>query len=308
MRVTGLITIQVNSPHGPPTHPPMSETAEKAVSLLRGKKSYHPEAERTLPVLVRQARAFQTIEYGVLAPEVGVSSPRNLGYPLGAIGQTMLDLGQRWDEKIPPIQAIVVNKTDGLPGDGVAHFAPDPAVFATATRAEKRIIVRGMLQEVFTYPDWDRVLQALDLHSASPPSLPPVDSVAPNVRGGVGEGEEHLALKRLVAQSPNLVGAAGMKPEIEARLYSGDSVDVLFRGRRRMLAVEVKGERSAPNDILRGLFQCVKYAAVLEAQARVEGARMDVEAVLVLGGHLPGDLRGIANTLGYPVIDQVTAG
>ena len=115
-----------------------------------------------------------------------------------------------------------------------------------------------------------------------------------------------MALKQLISESPHSVGAEGMTPEVEASLYSGDAVDVLFRGRRRVRAIEVKGEQSATNDLMRGLFQCVKYQAVLDAQAKIEGVRMDVEAVLALGGRLPDDVRAIANTLGIQVVDQLT--
>ena len=67
----------------------MSETTGSK-SLFESPKPYHPAARLTLPVLVRQARASETIQYGVVAAEVGVSSPRNMAYPLGSIGQTLL--------------------------------------------------------------------------------------------------------------------------------------------------------------------------------------------------------------------------
>ena len=139
----------------------MTETAEKAVSLLGVTKPYHERARRALPILVQQARALETIQYGLLAAELGMPNPRNLNYPLGAIGQTLLDLSDEWGARVPPLQALVINKSDGLPGEGVAHFMPDAKVFARATRAERRMIVQAMLREVYTYPDWNRVLVRL---------------------------------------------------------------------------------------------------------------------------------------------------
>ena len=281
----------------------MSETATKAKSLFESPKPYHTAARLTLPVLVRQAKASETIQYGAVAAEVGVSSPRNMAYPLGSIGKTLLELGRQWCETIPPIQAIVVNKKDGIPGVGVAHFTRDARVFTSATRQEKTRIVREILHNVFTYRDWDRILRALGLQPLPTPELPPVSTSAGR-RGG--EGSEHLALKRLISESPHTVGAEGMTPEFEASLQSGDSIDVLFRGRRRELAVEVKGKQSANDDVVRGLFQCVKYQAVLDAEAKIKGVRMDIEAVLALGGRLPNHVRAIANTLGIRVIDRLT--
>ena len=94
----------------------MSETAERVKSLFKSPKSYHSAARPTLPILVRQAKASESIQYGALATEVGVSSPRNMGYPLGSIGQTLLELGRRWRQTIPPIQAIVMTKAGGIGG------------------------------------------------------------------------------------------------------------------------------------------------------------------------------------------------
>ena len=67
-----------------------------------------------------------------------------------------------------------------------------------------------------------------------------------------------------------------------------------------------RGSNPATGDIKRSLFQCVKYQAVLDAEAKIKGMRMDVEAVLALGGCLPDDVRAIANTLGIQVIDHIT--
>lgn len=275
----------------------MTTTAEKAKSLFEDRRGYHDEARRTLPVLVRQAQAGETIEYGVIADEVGVNGARNMGYPLGCVGKTLLQLGERWGTKIPPIETIVVNKEDGLPGIGVAHFLPNPRAFSRATTREKRIIVRSVLQEVFEYRHWDRVLKSLGLEA-----IPRVELPGPRPRGSGGEGPEHLALKNWIADNPDAVGAAGMAPEVEQYLSSADVVDVVFRGPQRVLAVEVKGVSSSPEDQVRGIFQAVKYRAVLEAEAKVEGVRTEVDAVLVLGGNLPDDVRGIANTLGVKVL------
>ena len=283
----------------------MAETGKVATGLIDGGKVYQERARRALPILVRQAKAHQTMFYGELAAELGAPNPRTMNYPLGAIGQALLNLGKTWGRPVPPIQALVVNRATGLPGDGIEVFAPSAEAFKKASRQKRQLIVRLMLNEVFTYPDWDLVLEALGLQPTSAPPLPPVAEVL--WRGGGGEGAEHHALKNAVAQNPGWVGLRkGLSPgETEARLYSGDSLDVLFEDSRQRIAVEVKGRSAFRSDIVRGLFQCVKYEAVLNAQARVSGLALDCEAVLALGGVLSRDLVALRHTLGIKVFENV---
>ena len=283
----------------------MAETGEVAVGMTDGDKQYQERARRALPILVRQAMAHRTMFYSELATELGISNPRTLNYPLGAVGNTMLDLAKTWGRPVPSIQALVVNKSTGLPGEGIACFAPDAESFKGMSRQARQLTVDRMLHEVFTYAHWNRVLEALGLRPASGVPLPPVSAAVPG--GGAGEGAEHLALKNAVAQNPGWVGLPRrLSPgDTEARLQSGDSVDVLFGDSRRRTAVEVKG-RSAPySEIVRGFFQCVKYEAVLNAEAHVSVHHVDCQAVLALGGVLPKDLVALRHTLGVKVFDNM---
>ena len=230
----------------------MSETAEKAKSLFEESRPYHEDARRVLPVLVRQALGGHDIEYGVLAEEVGINGARNTAFPLGCIGKTRLELGRRWKKEIPPIETLAVNKSDRLPGIGVAHFTPDPAVFLSASRAERRIIVEGIHKRVFAYDHWNEVLSSLDVQALPAARLPDPRRA---LVGAGGESAEHLALKNAIAARPQLVGASGMTAETERPLLSGDVVDVLLTNRARTLAVEVKSRRSGVDDITRGVLQ-----------------------------------------------------
>lgn len=47
---------------------------------------------------------------------------------------------------------------------------------------------------------------------------------------------------------------------------SGDEVDVFFERGQRADLVEVKSIRSSEPDLVRGVYQCVKYRAVFTAQ------------------------------------------
>ena len=66
------------------------------------------------------------------------------------------------------------------------------------------------------------------------------------------------------------------------------------------------GRAPAPvGEVIRGLFQCVKYEVVLDAEARVTGSRADCEAVLALGGSFPGELTPLRHTLRVKVFENL---
>ena len=160
---------------------------------------------------------------------------------------------------------------------------------------------------IYAYPHWNDVLRALDVDPASA-DLQALTDAATSSRGRGGEGPEHLALKEYVAKTPVLAGLpSGHAPgSIEWRLPSGDCVDVVFAGNGRVTAVEVKSHISGPEDVARGVYQCVKYRAVLEAQASVSNDPYDVAVLLVLGGELPHGTLELANAFGVSVLTSVS--
>ena len=204
---------------------------------------------------------------------------------------------ENWGRPVPLIQALVINKSSKRPGAGFAIFAPDEKDFDQATW-------RRLRDEVWDFPDWGEVLDALEL-SRAVVELPPVDEIS--AHGGGGEGAEHKRLKEAVSVNPQWSGLPNsLSPgKVEASLYSGDSLDVLFSDSNRRIAVEVKGASAPVGEVIRGLFQCVKYEAVLDAEARVAGSRADCEAVLALGGSFPGELTPLRHTLGVRVFENL---
>lgn len=281
------------------------DTGELSAGDFRGNKLYEQRARLALPMLVRQAIAGHPIQYRDLAEEIGMPNPRNLNYVLGAIGNEMLDLGKRWQKKVPPIQALVINKATQMPGAGISWFAPDAEGFKQASPKLQREIVKVMLLEVFSYSKWNKVLSACGLEP-----LPNSILHAPkptNVGWGGGEGENHRNLKEAVAQHPEWVGLpSSMAPgELEVPLRSGDSVDVIFQNTKQRIAIEVKGSGAAISEISRGLFQCVKYLAVLEAESGADQLNLACRASLAIGDKFPPELVGLRNTLGIQVYDEL---
>ena len=125
---------------------------------------------------------------------------------------------------------------------------------------------------------------------------------------GGGEGKAHKKLKQYVKRTPGILGLprrAAEAADSEYALPSGDSVDVMFCHKGKMIAVEVKSKKSNRDDIRRGIFQCVKYQAVTEATFKDNGKKPDVRSVLVLGGPLPAGLKATRKRLGVEVIENV---
>jgi hypothetical protein len=281
------------------------QTSTQASADLRdGQKLYLRRARLILPRLVRQAHANQRIVYSDLAAELSIPNVRNLNYPLGAIGRALAALGRQHKLAIPGIQALVVNKRTGVPGEGIGRFVT-PLDFREYSPELKRRHIQAAVNDICTFPRWDWVLEQFGLEP-----LPPISELLLAAAGRAGGGEEserHRALKLYVAAHPELVGLnLDVGPgKVEQPLASGDRIDVLFRHGQLQVGVEVKSDLSDEKDVIRGLFQCVKYQAVLEAQQKARNLVPHCRVVLVLQGGLSARCLRIKNTLGVTVLTHV---
>ena len=69
------------------------------------------------------------------------------------------------------------------------------------------------------------------------------------------------------------------------------------------IAIEVKSRISQDDDILRGIYQCVKYKAVLDSENKVHGVPDSSRSILVLEGYLSESNHQVKDTLGIEVIE-----
>lgn len=270
---------------------------------FHGDKLYQRRAREALPILVRQAKAGVPVVYEDLAEEMRMANPRNLNYPLGCIGDALNALSKRWRRKIPHIQALVVNKGTGLPGKGFDGFFKERGRH-WKTPQERRAVIQTYWSEITAFPYWDRVLVDLGL---TPPAVDIGPLLETAARRGGGEGPDHIAMKELVRDHPHLAGYNGLPPTVtlECPLPSGDCIDVMLETSASIYAIEVKPVRAPDYDIARGLFQCIKYRAVLEAEAAFKSDIRSVTAVLALGGEFPEALIPLRNSLGVKVFDKL---
>ncbi len=158
--------------------------------------------------------------------------------------------------------------------------------------------------EVYAYQHWDAVFQKVygekfELDSKIVARRKGTDGAEKDgqPRGGGGEGKNHKALRLWVCANPDQVAPrlGNVETKTEVVLPSGDRVDVVYYS-KQTLAVEVKSRDSNEADIERGIYQCVKYEAVLRAQD--PRTNPDIRSLLVTEEDLEPVLRDLAKKLG----------
>lgn len=273
-------------------------------NLLEGNKLYQARARVALPYLVKQAEARQTIYYSDLAKILEMPNPRNLNYVLGVIGNAMKELSLSTDIKIPPIQCIAIGKRTNLPGDGISWFI-DIADYSTRSPSQQKEFLDAMLAEIYLFPFWREVLHILGL---DPVQIDLQEELykAGKIKSG-GESESHKKFKEFVSKNPLILGLKNSLPDgiLEYVLPSADVIDILFIDQSLKIGVEVKSHISPPEDILRGIFQCVKYKHLIEAVQITNNQLPNSRVILALEGKLPEKYVITKNLLGIEVIENI---
>ena len=290
---------------------------------LEGSRTAEEYARLALPVLVEHVLqqtddVLVPITYQRLAELIGrrnkhgVPWARGLGHVLGRVTSLIDSVASRLSEVPPYLTTVVVLSSGanaGLPDKGVSGRWHG---YDLLSRDEMKAKVDAEYQRILRFGSrWNDVLRALGLSSIAPDQA----SGKPQARGGWagGESEQHKALKRYVREHPEQFGAgADWFAQEEYVLRSLDELDVMFKGDRHWVGIEVKSRVSdrLPRDYERGLYQVVKYRAVLEAQARVDHPRdpPSVRVLLVLESTLPVEYRQLAVELDVEYVETVGPG
>ena len=279
---------------------------------IHGNKPDHCKARKVLPILVRQAKARRGIYYDSLGRELGIYR-RHFSNSLDIIADTIDQMNARSSEKqIPYINSLVIEKETGLPAGGIDRILGEDLEKMSAEDRKNRLLEEK--DKVFRFDAWDDVLDKLFLQKALSGAtrikiLEALERVSKiGDKGAGGEGEEHEKLKAFIKDNPKEIGLQGkLKATVEYQLPSGDSIDVFFENSKHWYGVEVKSVISSENDIFRGIYQCVKYQAVMEAKMVFEKRQKKIEVILALGRALSSDHILVKNTLGVIVIENVIA-
>lgn len=260
---------------------------------------------KMIPILIRWAKQGLTnMTYDNLIKELGYIKFSGVGKQLGYIDDVFERLKKITGEKIPTLNALVKSKSSGLPSPGFSYVYTS---YDDMSEDEKKIFVMGLNKEALEYKQWDWVLSSLGLT----PSVINTTAIEAVIRSGKfhgkgGEGENHKKLKEYIYAHPEDIGIKDVvEKDTERVLLSGDRLDVYFKQiDGSCIAVEVKPSTSPDEDIMRGLYQCVKYKAIMDAEDKVHGKKLQNRSILVIGGELSTVNMMIRDTLEIQVIEN----
>ena len=250
--------------------------------------------------LIHAAKRRSSVTYGEAARrlendfEFETIFPTRMGIPAGALMYRILEV----QPDCPLLNILLVRQGDGMPGEGAGPFMADylgqPRLARPGYRdghpRRWRAACDEIAADVYAFRDWDRVYRKAfgeRLPTATRPEGTERDGTSHARRG---EGPNHKALRLWIAKNPRRVrrAYANFETDTEVVLESADRVDVVYYGPASTVVIEVKSLDSDELDLRRGVFQCIKYRAVMEAMDTRSDAL--VVPVLVTQTPLPGDL------------------
>lgn len=254
--------------------------------------------------LIHAAKNRSVVTYGQakrrLEAEGGFATifSAHMGVPAG-------ELMYRIQEVMPDcplLNVLLVQQKDGMPSEGAGPFMArhlsDPGLQVSGFRNKRpemwRTACETIATEVYAFNEWDGVYQ-LTFGEPLPAPTTPSGSERDGIRHRrSGEGQRHRVLRLWVKENPGSIRRAydAFRTETEVVLDSADRVDVVYYGPKSTVALEVKSSDSDESDLRRGIFQCIKYRAVMQAMDIRSDAH--VESLLVTQARLPGDLRDLA--------------
>ena len=242
--------------------------------------------------LVAAALDGDTLRYGQIRDRI----ENELGFhPIGRstrIGTVVGELMHRIDDAkpgAPLINVLVVGQNDGLPGSGAGGFMADHFNVEKLGEEDAKTNYPDLWREYSVKAAdevhevdaayWRKIYRKVFGAALSDEQIEDErrnrkqgseeDGLPSGTRryGKGGESEEHRSLRLWTMKHPSKVDPrfSGALAETEFDLLSGDRVDVMLRHKSKWIALEVKSRRSNEADYQRGVYQCVKYRAVLEA-------------------------------------------
>lgn len=292
--------------------------------FLFGTKFAEKYARRALPVLVqwveeekfnRRVPNIREHTYQELATILGdVSKTHPMQSALGALGFALEELQEcfpkEFGKRIPPIELLVWTKGAKRPGDsGFSFIGVSKKQVQKLPELTLQKLAAQTRQEILAYPHWRKVLKVLHLQPLTL-RLPNAESIKkdPSFCGlGGGESLEHERLKEYIKRNYGRLGLAGRhSATLEKILLSGDKIDVLLEhiSNCNVIGIEAKSRISSDADLIRGVFQCVKYQSVLEAEEEYLTSQdktwipRAVAVLLVTERALPSAIANLAERLG----------
>lgn len=260
-------------------------------------------ALKMIPVLVRWAQGAwdKPHYYSDLTAAVGHKT-NQIGNVMGTIQDIIDDLQKQSGKKIPTLNCLVFSKSSDLPSDGFDYVIKN---YSKLSPNSKKGEVRKLNLQAHLY-DWNWVLNSLGLQPAKIFSSDDLSKMKSTAHDVGGEGKEHKSIKEYICSHPESIGIKKVvAAKTEHDLLSGDRLDVYFECRgNKHIAIEVKPSSSPEYDITRGIFQCVKYQAVMDAARVADYGNYNNEVILVIAGVMSDKNKQLANYLAIHYIEQ----
>lgn len=256
-----------------------------------------------IPVMVHWAKTgHNEHSYGDLIHAIGKTQFSGIGHALYAVQKVLNALSEQTGREIPTLNSLCKNAKTMLPSEGFEFVSPK---YNELDDNGKRMFVTGLDTDAINYPFWNWVLKELGLKEAIPFTEEQLNAIRNPHCGFSGEGEEHKALKEYICQHPDVLDYSDVVlAKTEYILPSGDRLDVYFElADGTHVAIEVKSCVSPDQDISRGVFQCVKYLAVMDALRTIECKDYEIEVLLVTAKELSSQNKTLAEELNVEFID-----
>ena len=254
-------------------------------------------------LLIQAARNRSKLTYGEAAKrlEEKFRFSRIFRTRMGPLAGTMMDKILEQEPLAPLLNMLLVRKDTGYPGKGVQGYLIDhypkrrwlkQQECSKIHRDRWRGLADEATEEAYNYGRWDDIYNNLYGNGGGLPEGKEKDGLR---YGRKGEGENHKSLRLWVEANPDQVEKRLdiIEAETEVELLSGDRVDVVYRSKKKIVAIEVKSRDSNWADLRRGIYQCIKYKAVLGAQEN-----RSIRSLLVTERELDDDLEELADRLG----------
>lgn len=264
-------------------------------------------ALKMIPVLIRWAKTSWDIPhtYSDLSFAVGHKSAQ-IGGVMGRIQDIIDELNEKYKKDIPTLNCLATNKNTGLPSDGFDYVRTD---YSSFPKDAQKGMVRAYNRKAHEFKEWDWVLNKLSISANQIFTKEQIKKKKISAKHGFGgEGEEHLKIKDFIINHPEVLSIKRVAfSQKEYVLLSGDKLDLYFECKNNThYAVEVKPSTSPDDDVLRGIFQCVKYKAVMDAQRVADYGTYENRVLLVIAGSMSKENKLIANDLGIKYIENFT--
>ena len=260
--------------------------------------------------LISAAKQRTTLTYGEgkrrLEVECGFGTIFSM--KMGIVAGAVMDKILKRERSAPLLNVLLVCGDTRQPGAGVRghlaeHFPKEKWLREKGAHKNypdfwKRI-VKQATREVYVFPHWDDLYKRVSGRNYEHDPVIIEGTERDGLRWGrKGEGENHKALRLWVKDNPDRIKKKfhGVRTETEVELLSGDRVDVVYYAKTENVAIEIKSRDSNRDDLQRGIFQCVKYGAVLRAQNLQQ--TFPVHSLLVTESKLDPDLGHLAKKLG----------